>query len=324
METTYLKTLVVAARTGSFSKTALELNITQSAVSQRIKFLEERFGNQLFDRSGAVLVPTDAGNIVIRKAESILLLEHELQDELKRMHGKSRFSHSCTPTFGIVYLPRVLNDFMLKNADVVDLKFIFSTPELALKGLQENEFDVSVIEHCDDMDLSEFLTVGLTKDELVFVSSPSLDLPTPVVTFDRLLQERLIARKEGCSSRKLLNLNLTMLGRSLAEFDRMVIYDDLRLTIQTVLAGGGIAFVSRSLVQDHLDAGRLMEHRVDGFCHHRQRTVAVNRKKKDEPIIKDFLDSLFNSFHESEATPPATFSLTSTAAGLAMIIPFIG
>ncbi|NCO51008.1 MAG: LysR family transcriptional regulator, partial [Deltaproteobacteria bacterium] len=39
METRYLKTLVVAAETGNFSRTAEMLNLTQSAVSQRIKFL---------------------------------------------------------------------------------------------------------------------------------------------------------------------------------------------------------------------------------------------------------------------------------------------
>lgn len=43
METMYLKTLIVAAEKGSFSKASTELCITQSAVSQRIKFLEERY-----------------------------------------------------------------------------------------------------------------------------------------------------------------------------------------------------------------------------------------------------------------------------------------
>jgi len=46
METRYLKTLVATVEEGSFSRAAEVLYITQSAVSQRIKFLEEHFGQK--------------------------------------------------------------------------------------------------------------------------------------------------------------------------------------------------------------------------------------------------------------------------------------
>jgi len=301
METLYLKTLTVAAETRSFSKAAVVLNITQSAVSQRIKFIEERYGYQLFDRSGPLLVPTDAGKLVLKKAEAILALEREMQEELKQLGGKTRFSLCCTPTFGIVYLPSVLNSFMLKNADIVDLKFIFYTPEQALKGLQENEFDVAVVEHCEGLDFSEFQTCQLPNDELVFISAPSLKLPSPLVDLPALLQQRLIARKDGCSSKKLLKLNLAAMGQEIGDFRKMVIYDDLRLTIQTVADGGGISFVSRNLVQRQLQDGLLMEHHVEGFCHFRYRTIAISKKRAENAMLQDFLGSLFAVFEVGEA-----------------------
>src|SRR6266545_4170846 len=208
METVYLKTLVVAARSGSFSRAATQLCITQSAVSQRVKFLEDRYGYQLLDRSGPVLVPTNVGRIVLEKAEQILLVEKELEERLRQVGGKMRLSLCCTPTFGIVYLPQVLNSFILQNADVVDLKFMLYSPEQAIKGLHDNEFDIGVIEHCEDLELNEFQTFELPRDELIFISSPNLDLPKSEVDLDMLLKQRLIARKEGCSSRRLLTLNL--------------------------------------------------------------------------------------------------------------------
>jgi len=296
METLYLKTLVVAVDSGSFSKAATVLNITQSAVSQRIKFLEDRYGYQLLDRSGPVLVATEAGRVVLAKAEEILRIESELSNELKHMEGKPRLSLCCTPTFGIVYLPNVLNRFILQNADIVDLKFMFYTPEQAIKGLHENEFDVGVIEHCEALELSEFKTFQLPRDELVFISSPCLQLPSIDVDIDHLLPHRLIARKVGCSSRKLLELNMTAIGRSLKDFKRMIIYDDLRLTIDTVIGGGGIAFVSRSLVKKQLEEGSLLEHRLPGFTHNRFRTVALNKKRTPDKVLQNFMDCIFTTF----------------------------
>ncbi|MBW2510418.1 MAG: LysR family transcriptional regulator, partial [Deltaproteobacteria bacterium] len=78
METRYLNTLIAAVETGTFSKAAESLHITQSAVSQRIKFLEEHFGQQLLDRSGQRLALTVAGQMVFNKARDILEKEKEL------------------------------------------------------------------------------------------------------------------------------------------------------------------------------------------------------------------------------------------------------
>ncbi|BEH09813.1 MULTISPECIES: LysR family transcriptional regulator [Geobacter] len=296
METLYLKTLIVTAEKGSFSKAAAELCITQSAVSQRVKFLEERYGCELLDRSGPVMMLTAAGEAVVRKAQAILDIEKTLQDELKKFTGRQRLSICCTPSFGIAHMPKVLNRFMLRNADIVDLKFMFYSPEQAVKGLAEREFDIGIIEHCEDLDLADFHTATLPRDELVFVSAPSLGIPTPLVTIERLFEERLITRKDGCSSKKLLRLNLASIGKELEGFRSTVVYDDLHLTVDTVLDGGGVAFVSSCLVNKYLESGRLKQHRVEGFCHSRQRTVALSRSKVQDRLVSDFLaclDTLF-------------------------------
>jgi DNA-binding transcriptional LysR family regulator len=301
METVYLKTLVVAARSGSFSKAAAQLCITQSAVSQRVKFLEDRYGYQLLDRSGPLLVPTEVGRIVLEKADQILLVEKELEERLKQFGGKARLSLCCTPTFGIVYLPQVLNSFILQNADAVDFKFMLYSPEQAIKGLHDNEFDLGVIEHCEDLELTEFKTFELPKDELIFISAPSLNLPDTDVDMESLLRQRLIARKDGCSSRKLLMHNLAAMGRSLSDFRNVIIYDDLRFTIDTVVGGGGIAFVSKSLVKKQLDDGTLREHRVNGFCYNRSRTLALNKNRPMERILQNFIECVYIPF---ALTPP--------------------
>ena len=111
METRYLNTLIAAVETGTFSKAAESLHITQSAVSQRIKFLEEHFGQQLLDRSGQRLALTAAGQLVFNKARDILDKEKELLNCLQETTAQKHLSLCCTPTFGMAYLPDVLNNF---------------------------------------------------------------------------------------------------------------------------------------------------------------------------------------------------------------------
>jgi len=296
METRYLKTLLKACETGSFSRAAEELHITQSAASQRVKFLEESYGQQLLDRSGPVMVPTEAGALVLAAAREILARENALIEELKRLKVGKRLSICCTPTFGMAHLPGVLNDFVMQNADVADLKFIFKQPAEAIKGVQDKEYDLAVIEHCDAPLLKSFACHALPDDELVFISSPALKLPSGELEIGQLLELRLYARRDGCSSKNLLTRNLAAVGVGIDDFRTVVISDDLRLSIESVLAGGGVSFVSRSLVQHHLDEGRLCAHYVKGFQHLRERTLFYDASRMDDPLLENFVACVFSVF----------------------------
>lgn len=289
MQSRYLKTLIMAVDTGSFSRAAEVLHITQSAASQRIKFLEEQFGHTLLDRSGPLLTPTEAGQLVIEKARFILAKEQELEEELKRLGGKKRLSLCCTPTFGMAYLPAVLNDFIRRNADMTDLKFIFQQPEQALRGLQENTFDLAILEHCDDCELPALRAFPLPEDELVVISAPALGLPESTIEVRDLLRHRLYARKDGCSSKQLLRQNLARHRRELDEFQSVVVSDDLRFTIQAVAGGGGISFVSRSLVDLQVKSGTLRASHVRNFDHFRRRSVLLHESRLGDSLLESFL-----------------------------------
>lgn len=292
METSYLKTLIVAAETGNFSRTAEILNMTQSAVSQRIKFLEKNFGQQLFDRSRNGLVLTQVGSSVVAKAQNILSMEHELLNELKSCAGGKRLSLCCTPTFGTAFLPQVLNRFLLQNADLDDFKFIFAQPDQAIKGLREGTFDLAVIEHCQDLELEGLFCKALQEDELIFVAAPQLELEGESVRLSDLQRHRLYTRRDGCSSKRLLVQNLEAVDSSLAEFHSVIISDDLRFSIESVQAGTGISFLSRSLVLDQLATRSLRAHRVPEFRQVRCRSVILQPQRTVEPLLRSLLDCI--------------------------------
>ncbi|MCV6591534.1 MAG: LysR family transcriptional regulator ArgP [Silicimonas sp.] len=76
-----LVVLSAVVRTGSFEAAANSLNVTQSAVSQRIKQLEEKVGSILVQR-GRPCVATDDGLLLCQHVEQVSLLQHELADQL--------------------------------------------------------------------------------------------------------------------------------------------------------------------------------------------------------------------------------------------------
>ncbi len=109
------------------------------------------------------------------------------------------------------------------------------------------------------------------------------------LTLSELLKHRLICRREGCSSRCLLEGNLAKHGKNFDDFHGIVVHDDLNMTIQTTLLGMGLAFVSRSLVREYLENGNLLEHTVEGFSCFRSRSIIFNRKRHDSKFFTSFI-----------------------------------
>lgn len=273
MESIYLRTLVEVARTGSITRAAEVLAVTQSAASRRIRFVEEQYGKPLLDRSGPALTLTPAGAVVVEMAQKILQVERELETALEVMRRKTPgITVVCTPTFGIVHLPEILREFMVEQGEVRDLRVVLELPERIVAGLKSGEYDLAVIEHCRCVDLPDFETTALVGDELLFAAAPSLGIEGGEVNVDRILAHPLFTRSEGCCS-TLLRDNLATLGRSMDGFRRVVAYDDLHVILRAVIRGEGIAFASTDFLTPHVRAGRLRTHRVRGFQHVRARTL---------------------------------------------------
>ena len=79
-----MSAVAVVVREGSFERAARALNVTPSAVSQRVKQLEERVGGVLIVR-GQPCIATEMGRLICRHVEQVGMLEHELRGALPRL-----------------------------------------------------------------------------------------------------------------------------------------------------------------------------------------------------------------------------------------------
>jgi DNA-binding transcriptional LysR family regulator len=93
LDTTQLRSLVAIAETGSFTRAASKVNLTQPAISLQIKRLEEQVGRKLIERSGRKLTLTHEGEVLLGYARRILALHSEAEGILgdAEMGGVVRF-----------------------------------------------------------------------------------------------------------------------------------------------------------------------------------------------------------------------------------------
>ena len=243
-----LKTFLKVAAAGSITKSAAALFITQSAVSRRIKQLEEHIGCPLFVRSGTFLKLTAVGHQLIDKGRKILEIEHDFLENIAARQSKQTISFCCTPSLGMYRLSGFLSSFVVKHSKSIDLSCVFTMPEEALAGIDNGRFDLALIDHCDEIDPKNHILHHLPDDEMVFVSSPSLGISAPELEIERLFEERLyLKNKNGCAKR-FIEKNLLAMGRSFDDFAGVVFFDDLSFLADEVLAGNGISLVSKDFV----------------------------------------------------------------------------
>ena len=124
-------------RTGSFTRAAAELSLTQSAVSKQIKLLEEHLGAPLFERRARGITLTAAGSGFNAIVEPMLdsLLANVLR--LKSGHGSRNVSVICTHAVAQYWLfPRLL-------------RFNAQHPELTVNIHASNEMDERVVGNYD-------------------------------------------------------------------------------------------------------------------------------------------------------------------------------
>jgi len=111
----WLRSFDAAARHGSFTKAAAELCITQGAVSQQVKQLEDWLRRPLFLRTPRSLVPTPEGKwlaVVLR--ESFDAIESTLA-QVRQPPEAATATLSCSPSFAMSWLTPRLGDFFRQH-----------------------------------------------------------------------------------------------------------------------------------------------------------------------------------------------------------------
>lgn len=273
MENFRLKVFRVVAAHLNFSRAAEELLLTQPAVTQQIKALEDQLGVALFDRSGGRITLTPGGQALFPYAEKLKALSDEAHSVVTNAAGQSggQLALGASQTISQYLLPNLIAGFLRENPRITITAASGNTASV-LDDLAEQKIHLALIEGPalrKDVRIEPFM-----EDHLVLVVGADHEWANEEIEASRLKEAPLLMREFGSGSRRVVENALIEAGLKRKDLKTRMELDSTEALLSAVEAGLGIAFVSRWAVRNQLTLGTLKVARVRGARLSRMFSVA--------------------------------------------------
>jgi DNA-binding transcriptional LysR family regulator len=257
MEIRQLKLFCRIVERRSFSLAAEDMHITQPAASLQIRSLERELKTRLLDRSTRDIIATDSGEILYRRARSMLELNERARTEIGNLGeligGKISVGSSTGP--GEHILPELMARFKEHNPAVHISLWVAGTKEV-IERVIAREFEVGVVGALAHQ--REIVVRPLARDEIVVVCSPKHRWASgKTVSFDELLAEPHVLQQQGAGVRSVVEEHLRARSVSLDSLNVALEMGLNESAKHAVMAGGGVTFMSRFAVRTEVEHGTL-------------------------------------------------------------------
>jgi DNA-binding transcriptional LysR family regulator len=242
-----IKTFLWVARLGGFRKAAERLNLSQPAVSTRISKLEQELRVPLFERGPGELVLTKHGTLMLSYAEQMMFVEEEIKQRVANpSEAEGLFRVGAAETIAQAWLPDFLKAFSEHYPRVsVDLTVDIS---LNLRAkLLERKLDLALL-------------MGPVSDFTVEnVILPSFDLHWYRSTANPQTDLNIIPVMSYSNKTRPYRELLSELSRRVGPKLRVYASASLSASLKMIAAGIAVGPYPRSLANDFLEAGQIIE-----------------------------------------------------------------
>lgn len=289
-----LYSLVSVYQCGSFVGAARQLSVTQPAVSQHIKSLENELGVKIFERVGGKLIVTKQGKKVIRCAQKMIALENTLVQELS--DARTSIDHL---TVGITHtaesnpIAEALAKYCAENSGV-SIKMITDSISNLYKMLKTYELDIAVVEGRTPDPSLRFLL--LDTDYLVAAVSPTHPLAQKsMVTLPELGQERLILRLPNSGTRNLFVAHLESNNMNVNDFNVILELDNVATIKDLIRRDFGISILPRSACLDEIKKKKIAVLPIENLSMMREMNIAY----RDDFSQTEMLHGIVAAYNET-------------------------
>jgi DNA-binding transcriptional LysR family regulator len=257
-----LKVFVTVAEQSNFSRAAEMLNLSQPGVSLHIQNLENEFGVKLLHRSSKHVKLTEAGNILYERAKQILSQYESAKEEIHLLRDEvsGSLKIGASLTIGEYILPRLLAQFVNQYPQVEIQVTIANTKEIA-QAVYSNELDVGLVE--GNVEYSEIQVMPpFMEDEMVLVIPSGHPLSSLGTVEPNMLHDLVwVFRESGSGTREFSNQFIQDLG---LRVKRSFVFNSTQGVKEAVMAGLGVAILSRWVIRKELESGELESIQVKG------------------------------------------------------------
>ena len=289
-----LQTFLMVIKEKSFSKASAKLGISQPAVTQQIKFIEDYLDTKIVERKKNGILLTKEGEDLYRIAnrleKAIVNSEKEL---LKIINKEFTFVMGASFAIGNYILPNYLGEIK-KRLDNEVFMHVGLSSEM-IDELEDKKLDIALIE-------SPIFREGITyrewvEDELVVFSNQVL--PKQLKAED-LMEFDWICRDEASHTRKLTSEAFEEIGVQCKDFNVLGILASPTSIKETILHADKnadkplVSIMSRHVIQNDIAEGRLFEARLKGIKIERKFYIAYLKEKKHDAFVDNVINYLLS------------------------------
>ena len=285
-----IETFLTVVKERSFSKASKKLGISQPAVTQQIKLLEEYLDTKIVDRKKNGINLTKAGKqfhkVVTRLEKNIANAEKEI---IKIINKELIFMLGASPMIGNYLLPYFLTEIQDAIKNEVFIKV--DNSDRVVQELLDKKIDLALLESPSFQD--GIIYREWMDDELVLISKtplPKTVKPEDLNTF------RWVCREEESHMREIIKAEFEKVGVDCALFDLRSIVTSSTAVKQTILKASiidgtpTVAMISKHMITERVANGELFYARVKGLKITQKLYLAYLKERKSDA----FMDIVIN------------------------------
>ncbi len=289
MQLETLKVFCDVVETKSFSKAAVLNFVSQSAVSQQMRSLEEKYDQKLVERGKRNLSPTMAGKVLYEVAKDVLLrleaMETRLQQLSKSVVGEVRVA--TIYSVGMHELHPYLTEFMRRYPGA-RVRMEYSRANRIYEAVVGNAADVGIVAYPARRSGIEILP--FKQDELVLVCSPEHPFARyRKVEMTKLAGQPFIAFERDIPTRRAVD---RILKSHKIKVKMVMEFDNVETIKRAIEINAGVSVLPNMTVSREVALGTLTTVRFAKESHFRPLGVLVKRGRDIPTVMKRFLDVL--------------------------------
>ena len=283
-----LETFICVSKHLNFTKAAEELSITQPAVSQHIKFIEESYGVKLFHYAKKRLQLSEEGRLLLNAVTTMKHDEIYLRERLLKLQNEqNEITFGCTLTASEYLIPKQLSKY-LKTYKNTNVKMVVANTKVLLNKINTGEIDFAFVEGYFNKNEYDYFTYA--KENFIAVCGNDYHFQQNIHSFEDLIQETIIVREKGSGTRDILEKFAQEKNINIKDYKSFVEIGNINTIKHLVKQNLGIAFLYEVAVHDELKHKQMKQIPLEDM-HITHDITFIYRKNS---IFKQYYEDMFN------------------------------
>lgn len=283
-----LHSLIKVVETGSFTRAAEQLSLTQPAVSQHIRSLESELNVRIFERKNNELHVTHEGETVIKYARRMLSLYNNLRKDLtSEKRQLTSLTVGITHTAESNAIAEALARYVNSRSGVT-IKIITDSQSNLHDMLKNYELDFAIVEgKINDPSLKYLI---LDTDCLVLAVSPGHRLAQRgMVTIGELQKEKMILRLPDSGTRNLFVASLESQNLSIDDFNVVLEIDNIATIKDLIRRDFGVSVLAKSACMDELKKKKIVVLPIENLSMMREINIVYSQDFEHFQLLRDIV-----------------------------------